>query len=144
MTWFSLPILYILACTSTPPSASAQPEAAAVVSNQFVQQWAPSGKAHIQRLAQGENAFFGKLWLEANSSVPEHQDATEEYLYILAGSGTIHINGISQTIGVGHAIYMPAGATVSFDNGDAPFEALQVFSGPSPAQKYTNWTVKTP
>ena len=101
---------------------------------------APSGKAHVQRFAQGENAFFGKLWLEANARVPEHQDATEEYLYILAGSGTIHING-PPIPSVKHAIYMPAGATVSFEMG-MPLEAIQVLC-PHPPAVYHR-TAKTP
>lgn len=143
MTWFSLPLLF-LACGPTAPVSSANSEPAAVISNQFSPAWAPSGKANITPFATGENAFFGKLWLAANARVPEHQDATEEYLYILSGGGTIHINGVPQVIAAGHAVYMPAGATVSFENGSSPLEAIQVFAGPSPADKYTTWSTTRP
>ncbi len=36
----------------------------------------------------------------------------------------------------------PAGATVSFKNGDQPLEALQMFAGPESADKYAAWGAK--
>jgi len=100
---------------------------------------AGSGKAWITRLAQGENAFVGMLELAPGAAVPEHQDATEEYIYFLSGSGTLTMAGTAYPVEAGSFIYMPAGITVSYQNGDTPLVALQVFAGPEPAKKYDGW-----
>jgi quercetin dioxygenase-like cupin family protein len=65
---------------------------------------------------------------------------TEEYIHVLRGTGTITIDGIQHEIAPGTTIYMPANARVSFDNGDEPMTAIQVFAGPAPADKYDAWT----
>lgn len=100
---------------------------------------APHGKATVALLAQGENAFLGKLEMVAGASVPEHQDPTEEYIHVLSGHGTLVMNGQRYEIGPGMTIFMPAFATVSYQNGDEPFVGIQVFAGPGPAQKYDAW-----
>jgi len=110
--------------------------------SQFTTQWAGSGKASITPFARGNEAFIGHLWLDAGAAVPEHQDETEEYLYILAGGGTLLLDGQSHEISAGHGVYMPAKATVSFKNGDQPLEAIQVFAGPKSADKYAAWGEK--
>jgi len=100
---------------------------------------AGSGKAWITRLAQGKEAFVGMLELEPNAAVPEHQDATEEYIYVLSGGGTLTMAGTPHELGAGSLVYMPAGVTVSYQNGDAKLTALQIFAGPAPAKKYDGW-----
>lgn len=128
-------------------NAKAPPKSAAIdvrkkegqVVSQYTTQWAESGKANVTELARGDNAFLGKLWLAPGAKVPEHQDETEEYLYILQGSGTLTLNGKTHIVTAGSTIYMPAKATVSFENNDQPLEAIQVFSGPEPAKKYAQW-----
>lgn len=102
---------------------------------------APSGKADVFFLARGSNAFVARLELAENGAVPEHRDATEEYLYILEGGGELMIEDRPYAIGPGSAIYMPANAKVSYQNGDARLVALQVFAGPEPAAKYDAWGV---
>ena len=97
------------------------------------------GKAQIKELATGNNAFVGRLWLAPHAKVPKHRDPTEEYLYIISGSGRLSIDGIEKKIGKGMTIFMPAGSEVSFVNGAKPLVALQVFAGPESAQKYTTW-----
>ncbi len=101
----------------------------------------PSDKAGIAVLAQGLNAYVGRLDLAAGGQVPEHQDPTEEYIHVLQGAGQITINGVQTTLGPGSTVYMPAGATVSYANGETPLVALQVFAGPASAQKYDNWPI---
>ena len=101
---------------------------------------APSGKAAVRLLAQGSNAFLGELSMDAGAAVPEHADTTEEYIHVLEGGGTMTIDGQVHTISAGTTVFMPAGATVSYQNGDAPLRALQVFAGPAPASKYDAWT----
>ena len=91
-------------------------------------------------LARGANAFVGELAMDAGAAVPEHADATEEYIHVLEGAGTITIDGVRFEIAAGSTVFMPAGAVVSYQNGDAPMRALQVFAGPAPAAKYDAWT----
>jgi len=90
-------------------------------------------------LAQGSQAFVGRLQMEGGAAVPEHKDTTEEYIHILQGQGTMTIDGQSFDIAEGATIFMPANATVSFQNGPETLIALQVFAGPQPAQKYDRW-----
>lgn len=104
----------------------------------------PSGKARIKILAQGQKAFVGQLWLAAGASVPLHKDASEEYIYVVSGSGQITINGKASTIGPGTMVFMPSHAEVSFKNGDAPLVAIQVFAGTESAKKYEKWAPHTP
>lgn len=102
---------------------------------------APSGKAQIIKLATGENAFLGKLVMEGGGKVPVHRDATEEYIYILEGSGKMMIDGKPYDVGPNTAIYMPANAEVSFEGGPDKLVAIQVFAGPEPSAKYDAWAV---
>ena len=99
------------------------------------------GKAEIWLLAQGKNAFFGRLDMAPNGKVPTHRDATEEIIHVLHGGGTISIDGKVHQIKAGTTVYMPANAEVSFSNGPEQLVALQVFAGPGPAAKYNKWQV---
>ena len=100
---------------------------------------APSNKANIRILAQGTKAFLGHLRMDPGASVPEHRDASEEYVYVLQGSGTITIDGKAHPIGPGTTVYMPANAKVSYQNGAKEMVALQVFAGTESAKKYEAW-----
>ena len=100
---------------------------------------AKSGKARMTELSRGKNAFIARLEMDPFAKVPEHQDPTEEYIHILQGSGTIYINGKPHPIGPGATVYMPANAKVKFENGPESLIAIQVFSGPQPADKYDAW-----
>lgn len=119
-----------------PAQASAQP--AAVRSLAEVER-RTRGAGEIYLLARGEQAFLGKLEMAPGGEVPEHRDATEEYIHILEGGGTFTIDDKSYAVGPGTTIYMPADAKVSFKNGDAKLVAIQVFAGPQPAAKYDAW-----
>ncbi len=100
---------------------------------------APPKTATIRHLARGANAYVGHLTMQAGAKVPVHRDASEEFIHVLAGSGTITIDGVASEIGVGDTIYMPANAEVTFENGDAEMVGLQVFAGPESAKKYEAW-----
>jgi quercetin dioxygenase-like cupin family protein len=104
----------------------------------------PNGTGTITMLARGSNAFLGKLEMAPGAAVPEHRDATEEYIVVLQGGGTITIDSKAQAVASGDTIYMPANALVSYQNGDTALVALQVFAGPEPARKYEAWTVASP
>ncbi len=100
---------------------------------------APSGHARVFILAQGNNAFLGKLEMDPGAQVPKHRDATEEYVHVLEGSGSILIDGKPYDVTPGATIYMPPDAEVSFQNGPAKMVGIQVWAGPAPAQKYDAW-----
>ena len=100
---------------------------------------APSNKANVRVLAHGANAFIGHLRMDPGASVPEHRDVSEEYIYVLQGSGTITIDGKDHTITPGTTVFMPANAKVSYKNGPGEMVAIQVFAGPESAKKYQAW-----
>lgn len=105
---------------------------------------APTGTATVAFLARGNNAFVAELVMEPGASVPEHQDSDEEYIVVLQGRGTMRIDGVEHEVTPGSTIFMPAGATVSFQNGDERLVAIQVFAGPGSAAKYERWTPVAP
>ena len=74
---------------------------------------APAKKANVQILARGREAFIGLLSMDGGGKVPEHRDATEEFIHVLSGQGTIYIDGAAHTISAGSTVYMPAKAKVS-------------------------------
>ena len=107
----------------------------------------PSGKATVRILAapdhgETQNAFLAVLELAPGAAVPEHADATEEYIYVLEGGGKLTIDGVVHTLTVGDAVFMPAHAVVTYQNGDVASKVLQVFAGPAPAAKYDKWIAK--
>jgi quercetin dioxygenase-like cupin family protein len=104
---------------------------------------APNGRATITFLARGNGAFVARLEMEPHAEVPEHRDATEETIHVLAGHGVMSIDGVEHEVHAGTTVFMPANSLVSFRNGDAPLVALQVFAGPEPAAKYDGWAVIT-
>ena len=129
--------------TSTPEPATVE-GATVIAIDAAPMQVAPSGKARIWHLARGQNAYLGKLEMDANGTVPEHRDTTEEFIHVLEGSGTLTIEGQEYALEPGSTVYMPANARVSFQNGDAKMVALQVFAGPEPAAKYEAWNSSAP
>ncbi|MCA9681883.1 MAG: cupin domain-containing protein [Myxococcales bacterium] len=100
----------------------------------------PNGKGSITHLARGQNAYLGMLRMAGGGAVPTHRDPTEEYIHVLAGGGTMIIDGVSYEVTTGTTVYMPADAEVSFQNGPEELVAIQVFAGPEPAAKYETWT----
>ena len=102
----------------------------------------PNGKAAIKVLAEGLNAFVGHLVLAPNAVVPLHRDPTEEYIYIIRGSGDMTINGKTTTVRSGTMVYMPKNAEVTYKNGPITI-AIQIFADES-AQKYRKWPLVTP
>ncbi len=99
----------------------------------------PSGKARVTHLARGHNAYVGHLWIAPKAGVPLHRDPTEEYLFVIEGGGVLTMNGKTYDLVKGSAVFMPAGAEVQYVNGDVPTVVLQVFAGPTSADKYRNW-----
>jgi quercetin dioxygenase-like cupin family protein len=131
--------------TATSPSAHSapateEPTSRVVQLDGAERRSAPNGTAVVTMLARGNNAFLGKLEMDPGAAVPEHRDSTEEYIHVLEGRGVMFIDGERHEIGPGDTVYMAADALVSFENGDIPLTALQVFAGPAPADKYDTWS----
>ena len=98
------------------------------------------GKAKVAKLVQGSNAYLGLIELDPGATVPLHRDVTEEYLYLLKGSGVITIDGDSFDLEKGSTVYMPPNAEVSYKNSEEETTRfIQIFAGPQPASKYKNW-----
>lgn len=132
----ALTLTQALASETPPHTARAFTEGAAATT--------PSGKASVWRIAGkeegAENAFFGVLELEPGAKVPVHRDATEEYLYVLSGSGEITIDGKTTAISAGFGVFMPANAEVSFVvTGTEKVRVVQFFAGQGPESKYSGW-----
>ncbi|MEE2750760.1 MAG: cupin domain-containing protein [Myxococcota bacterium] len=123
-------------------SAGATAEHPVTVNTAESHRIAPSGLATLEPLALGENAFLAFLQMGAGATVPEHQDATEEYIVILEGGGTLTLDGTPHALVPGSVVYMRPNAKVAYTNGPNPTRAIQVFAGPEPAQKYQAWTPK--
>jgi quercetin dioxygenase-like cupin family protein len=105
---------------------------------------APSGKAKaiplIHKGMGAESAYMGLLEMEAGTKVPVHRDPTEEYIYVLAGGGTVTIDGEAHIAYQGDAIFMPANAEVSFVSSEkGETHVLQVFAPGGPESKYDSW-----
>jgi quercetin dioxygenase-like cupin family protein len=104
----------------------------------------PSGKAKLMRLAGKEEgakqAFFAVLELAPGAKVPVHRDATEEYIYMLQGTGEITIDGTTHSVKEGTGVFMPANAEVSFvATGQETVRVVQFFAGQGPEAKYDGW-----
>ncbi|MCO4764456.1 MAG: cupin domain-containing protein [Myxococcales bacterium] len=123
--------------TIPPAAASAGPTVTALADAEKRQ--VGGGKAVVQFLAHGSNAWLGKLTMAANGKVPLHRDKTEEYIHVLSGGGVIAIDGKKSRLQAGSTVFMPANAEVTYQNGPAPMVAIQVFAGPAPAATYNRW-----
>ena len=143
------------ACTTAAVQSAAAPEpepakaapwmpviSPVVIQASAVERRHPPGKddVTVSILARGEEAFLARLEMPAGGKVPLHRDATEEYIHVLEGGGTITVDGAAHEIAAGDTVYMPANAEVTFQGGDTPLVAIQVFAGPEPAAKYGGWT----
>ncbi|MBW2455275.1 MAG: cupin domain-containing protein [Deltaproteobacteria bacterium] len=125
--------------TPDPATSLPTPEGFVVDASQAPVLAAGHGKAWITKLATTAEAFVGIIKMAPKAAIPEHQDTAGEYVYILSGGGELTMDGKTFTIGPQSFIFMPAGVTVSFQNGNAELVALQVFAPPGPAAKYDGW-----
>jgi len=131
--------LQIADANANPAPASKASKGEVVHLGQYEVRQVGNGKAQIEILARGQEAFLGRLTVAGGGAVPEHRDPTEEYLLIISGSGLLNLDGETHALKAGSAVYMPAGAKVSFKNGPDPLVAIQVFAGPQSAKKYDAW-----
>tara|TARA_B100000674_G_C37789598_1_gene891082 strand:+ start:169 stop:654 length:486 start_codon:yes stop_codon:yes gene_type:complete len=124
------------------PAKSRVPEASVRHIEETEVRDVPSGKASIRFLAEGQEAFVGLLRMDGGGKVPEHRDASEEYIHILKGSGTMFLDDKPHAIKPGTTIFMPKGVKVRYENGPDELMAIQIFAGPESATKYQSWKVR--
>ncbi len=98
------------------------------------------GKAHAQLMLNeatgARRASMGYLTGVKGFEVPAHKhDGTAELLWFVEGAGELTIAGKKYDVKSGTAIYIPEGAEHSF-RATAPFEAVQVYAGPGPEQRF--------
>jgi quercetin dioxygenase-like cupin family protein len=122
------------------PQANSRIESLVTRSSSLCTQENAPKNGRVTRLAQGKNAFLARLEMDPFAKVPEHRDATEEYIHVLSGHGTMWIDDEQTVVGPGDTVFMPANAKVRFENGPSSMSAIQVFAGPGPAEKYTAWS----
>ena len=137
--------LFIGLLCAAPAAAEPAPAHVVQLATAVAPAVAGSGKASVWRIAGqpegAKHAFFAVLELKAGAKVPVHRDATEEYLYVLSGTGDITIDGQTTSVAPGFGIFMPAGAEVSFAvTGSEAVQVVQFFAGQGPEKKYDAWT----
>ena len=140
----SFAIVGLAACASTAPTPLEPLAPTVVQGDEVARLWAPNGRADVRILARGHHAFVAVLRMDAGAKVPVHQDESEEYIYVLEGSGAMTIDGVTTEVSPGTAVFMPANATVTFSNGDAEMVAVQIFADPRSAAKYERWLTERP
>ena len=68
--------------------------------------------------------------------MPEHQHALEaELLYVLSGSGTMIVDGVTLPVGPTTVVQIPAGVPHAFTAAEA-VTALQFYTPPGPEQRF--------
>lgn len=81
-------------------------------------------------------ASAGYLEIDAGAVVPAHQhDHETELLYLLSGSGTMIVDGVTLPIGPTTVVQIPAGVPHSFTAAEAT-TALQFYTPPGPEQRF--------
>ncbi len=163
MTLAIVTIAFVAACSTTPSTPdeapvspaqqSSQPQAVEAVDKpasdvdpavQSVEdathRVSPDERTTIAWLAEGANAYLGKISLAPETEVPLHTHESEEYLYILEGGGVMTIDGKEYDLGPGMAVAVPAGVEHGFVNGSEPTVAVQFFADSEGAQRFLQWS----
>lgn len=100
---------------------------------------ADNGNAQITLFGESDSGFMGKLRVKPGAKLPQHTDKSDEFLYVLKGTGTLTVDSKTYDLSPNTAVYIPGGSKVSFENGGRVFEAVQFFSPPDSANKYSKW-----
>ncbi len=86
-----------------------------------------------------KEAAMTELVMLPGAVVPEHtHDASAELLYIIEGHATMTLDGKTQQVRAGMAIYIPAGVKHSLvlDTKVEPLRAIQVYTPGGPEQRF--------
>lgn len=84
-----------------------------------------------------ENFVQGYVTIYPGGSVPEHRHANEEVYTIISGRGEMMVNGQTETLEAGSAVYIPPGQAHSLtNNSDQDLIMIFVYS---PANIVDHW-----
>jgi quercetin dioxygenase-like cupin family protein len=86
-----------------------------------------------------KEAAMTELVMLPGAVVPEHShDTSAELIYILAGHGTMVLDGKETMVREGMAIYIPAGVkhSLKVDTKIEPLRAIQVYTPGGPEQRF--------
>jgi mannose-6-phosphate isomerase-like protein (cupin superfamily) len=107
--------------------------------------WIPiaAGKGRVQLLVDDETtgarlAYLGHLVAEPGLAIPAHvHETSDEILLVRSGRGVMTIDGDDMTVQAGMIIRIPANTEHAFvAEGDVPVEAVQIYAGPGPEQRF--------
>ncbi|RDV38752.1 cupin domain-containing protein [Bradymonadaceae bacterium TMQ3] len=119
---------------------SAQP--VVVNAHRVQQRVGDDSQVRVANLLRGEQAYMGRWALAPNAQTSPRSAAAETYLYVLEGSGVAMIAGQSYIVGPHMAVYVPAGAELSFTNGAERLVAVQVYAPGEEAARYQEWRLR--
>ena len=133
----------VVGSTTTAVIAQTQSAQPAVVNAHRVQQRVgDDGQVRVANLLRGEEAYMGRWTLAPNAQTAPRTTSSEEYFYVLEGSGVVVIGGQSYILGPHMAIFVPSGAEVAFTNGAERLVAVQVFAPAAGADRYQPWRLR--
>lgn len=94
----------------------------------------------------GKEASVTLLELDAGAAVPEHvHDGSAEILYIQKGAVEMIVDGKPVQASQGDVVRIPAGVKHSAKVvGKETLQAVQIYVGPGPEQRFTKGTPTTP
>jgi quercetin dioxygenase-like cupin family protein len=101
----------------------------------------PPGRGSVTIFAEPsitKDASFAASIIElaGNAKIPEHVHAKEtELLYVLAGSGTLTVNGVDQAIVPTSTVQIPPNTKHAF-TATADFRAVQIYTPAGPEQRF--------
>jgi quercetin dioxygenase-like cupin family protein len=92
------------------------------------------GRISFRSLIDGDatassNLTFGTATLAPGGFLALHRHAPPEIYYILAGAGTLTINGVPHDVSVGSSVFIPGNAEHGIENGGTePLKLLYAFA----------------
>lgn len=94
------------------------------------------GALRVTPLLRRGAIYVGLMETEPGQQIRPHAHLTEdELVYVLAGTGTVALEGRGQKIASGHALYLPAGSSHRLEV-SSRMKAVQVFVPAGPERRY--------
>ena len=100
----------------------------------------PTNRTEVLPIASGTRGSLGLLTVAPYAAIPTHRDPVEELVVLSEGGGLQSIDAHSWAVGAQDAIWMAAGAQVTWVNGPEPTTAVQAFGGVDPGDRYSGWS----
>jgi quercetin dioxygenase-like cupin family protein len=92
-------------------------------------------------VARSEQAYAGRLSLNAGAEVKPHQhDTSMEIVVIQSGRGTFTLDGGTREVGPGDTVMVPKATQHAFTAGKEPVRAVQFYLPPGPEERFRGAT----